>query len=60
MPQSRFLELAAARRSIRKFKSARVEREKLDLCLEAARPAPSACNAQPFRFIVLDEPAVKE
>ena len=60
MPQSRFLELAAARRSIRKFKSARVEREKLDLCLEAARLAPSACNAQPFRFMVLDEPAVKE
>jgi nitroreductase len=37
-----------------------VEREKLDLCLEAARLAPSACNAQPYKFIVIDEPALKE
>ncbi|MDD2805209.1 MAG: nitroreductase family protein [Elusimicrobiales bacterium] len=60
MPVSRFLELAAARRSVRKYKPGPVEREKLDLCLEAARLAPSACNAQPCRFIVLDDPAVKE
>lgn len=60
MPESRFLELAAARRSIRKYKDAPVEREKLDLCLEAARLAPSACNAQPYKFVVIDEPALKE
>jgi nitroreductase len=60
MPQSRFLELAAARRSIRRYKPDPVEREKLDLCLEAARLAPSACNAQPCRFVVLDEPALRE
>lgn len=59
MTESRFLELAAARRSIRKYKETPVEREKLDLCLEAARLAPSACNAQPCKFIVLDEPALK-
>ncbi len=60
MPESRFLELVAARRSIRAYKNIPVEREKLDLCLEAARLAPSACNAQPCRFIVIDEPALKE
>ncbi|MDO8806212.1 MAG: nitroreductase family protein [Elusimicrobiota bacterium] len=60
MPESRFLELAAARRSIRKYKDIPVEREKLDLCLEAARLAPSACNAQPYKFIVIDEPAFRE
>lgn len=60
MPESPFLKLAAARRSIRKYKASPVEREKLDLCLEAARLAPSACNAQPYRFIVIDEPALKE
>jgi len=59
MPAAHLLELAAARRSIRKYKDIPVEREKLDLCLEAARLAPSACNAQPYKFIVLDEPAVK-
>jgi nitroreductase len=60
MPASPFQALAAGRRSIRKYKAAPVEREKLDLCLEAARLAPSACNAQPYKFIVLDEPALKE
>ena len=60
MPESPFLKLAAARRSIRKYKTSPVEREKLDLCLEAARLAPSACNAQPYKFVVIDEPALKE
>ncbi|MBI5743432.1 MAG: nitroreductase family protein [Elusimicrobia bacterium] len=60
MPASPFQALAAGRRSIRKYKAVPVEREKLDLCLEAARLAPSACNAQPCKFIVLDEPALKE
>ena len=60
MQESPFLKLAAARRSIRKYKTSPVEREKLDLCLEAARLAPSACNAQPYKFIVIDEPALKE
>ncbi len=60
MPESRFLQLAASRRSIRKYKDTPVERAKLDLCLEAARMAPSACNAQPCRFLVIDEPALKK
>jgi len=60
MPESHFLELAAARRSIRRYRPDPVAREKLDLCLEAARLAPSACNAQPCRFVVLDDPALKE
>ncbi len=60
MAETHFLELAAARRSIRKYKDSPVEREKLDRCLEAARLAPSACNAQPCKFIVLDEPALRE
>jgi nitroreductase len=60
MKGSPFLELAAARRSVRKYKPEPVEREKLELCLEAARLAPSACNAQPYRFIIVDEPELKE
>ncbi|OGR67629.1 MAG: hypothetical protein A2081_00780 [Elusimicrobia bacterium GWC2_61_19] len=60
MPESRFLELAAARRSIRKYKPVPVERAKLDICLEAARLAPSACNAQPYKFIVLADPAARK
>jgi len=29
-------------------------------CIEAARLAPSACNAQPWKFIVVNEPTLKE
>lgn len=60
MLKSQFLELVSKRRSIRKYQTLPVEREKLLLCLEAARLAPSACNAQPCRFIVVDEPGLKE
>ena len=60
MQTSRVLEIAAARRSIRKYKDLPVERAKLDVCFEAARLAPSACNAQPYRFVLLDEPALKK
>lgn len=48
-----FLELAKKRQSCRNFDSTRtVEREKITSCLEAARLAPSACNAQPYHFTV--------
>lgn len=32
-----------------------VSREDILKCLEAARMAPSACNSQPWKFIVVDE-----
>ncbi|HDQ45507.1 MAG TPA: hypothetical protein ENN17_08435 [bacterium] len=45
-----------ARRSVRRFDPRPVERDKIRLCLEAARLAPSAENSQPWRFLVLDDP----
>ena len=51
------MELARKRRSIRRFLQKPVPRDIILSCLEAARLAPSAENAQPWRFIVLDEPA---
>ena len=47
------------RRSVRKYQNKPVEREKINACLEAARLAPSACNSQPWEFIVIDDPQVK-
>ena len=47
------------RRSVRKYQHKPVEREKINACLEAARLAPSACNSQPWEFIVIDDPQVK-
>mgnify|MGYP003415366344 FL=1 len=36
-----------------------VEKEKIERIIEAARLAPSACNAQPWSFVVVDEPDLK-
>jgi nitroreductase len=36
-----------------------VEREKILACIESARLAPSAENAQPWRFLIIDDPEVK-
>lgn len=54
-----FLELAKKRQSVRGYNDTPVEKEKLERCLEAARLAPSACNAQPWRFIVVDNAEIK-
>lgn len=43
------------RRSIRKFKPDPVQDEILTTLLEAARLAPSGCNAQPWRFKVVKD-----
>ena len=48
-----FLELAKQRCTIRSFTEKRVEKEKLDYILEAGRVAPTACNMQPQRIIVV-------
>ncbi len=48
-----------SRQSDRRYESTPVEKEKLDRCLEAARLAPSACNSQPWTFIVVDRPELK-
>ena len=52
-----FLQLVASRQSDRAYDLTRaVEAEKLERILEAARLAPSACNAQPWKFVVVNEP----
>jgi len=48
------------RKSVRKYLDKPVEREKIIECIEAARLAPSAENVQPWRFIVIDDPELKE
>ena len=53
-----FLELVNRRQSVRQYEPGRViPREVLERCLEAARLAPSACNSQPWSFVVVDDPA---
>lgn len=46
-----YLEIARNRQSCRAYDPERdIEDEKLEACLEAARLAPSACNAQPYHI----------
>ncbi|NLM96653.1 MAG: nitroreductase [Halanaerobiaceae bacterium] len=54
-----FLELVKKRYSVRDYKDMAVEREKILQVLEAARYAPSACNIQPWHFIVLTDGEIK-
>lgn len=49
----RFIDLAVLRRSVRNYKADAVEQTKLDLILDAGRVAPTACNIQPLKFILL-------
>ncbi|MFC1566359.1 nitroreductase family protein [bacterium] len=48
------------RYSVRKYDSRAVEREKIDEMIQAAHIAPSSCNSQPWRYIVVDEPNLLE
>lgn len=52
----RMLELIGERQSDRKYSDRAVENEKIERILEAGRIAPSACNAQPWKFITVTEP----
>ncbi|MDR0589434.1 MAG: nitroreductase family protein [Spirochaetaceae bacterium] len=51
-----FNTLTTRRYSVRKFKDLPVEKEKIDLLLEAARNAPTAGNRQPQRIYLVTQP----
>lgn len=50
-----FFTLINKRESVRGYLEKQVEREKIIKIIEAARVAPSACNAQPWKFVVVDD-----
>jgi nitroreductase len=52
----KLLDLISQRQSVRRYTDKAVEPEKLERCLDAALLAPSACNAQPWKFIVVNDP----
>jgi len=53
------LNLFKSRRSIHEYSSKEVSKKVLSRVFEASRWAPSAHNAQPWRFIVIRDPAIK-
>lgn len=55
-----FLHLTTERCSVRKYSSREVEAEKLQTVIEAARLAPSACNRQPWKLLLITPDTLPE
>lgn len=54
-----FNELINQRQSVRKYQEKPVEHEKIEKIIEAVHVAPSACNSQPWKLIIVDDPELK-
>jgi len=52
-----FASLASARHSTRWYMDKEVVMDEVEKCIEVASCAPSACNRQPFRYVVLNDKA---
>jgi len=55
-----FMQVVRNRMTNRAFAAYDVPREHFEMIIEAARHAPSGANAQPWHYIVVTDPAVKE
>lgn len=53
------LKLILSRQSDRSYNDKPVENEKIERIIEAGRMAPSACNAQPWKFIIVTGPELR-
>jgi nitroreductase len=51
-----FIDLLRSRRSIRRFEDRPVEKEKIDMLMEAALRSPSSRGFNPWEFVVVTEP----
>lgn len=55
-----FSELIMVRQSVRKYQDRPVEEGKIGQLIEAVRLSPSASNSQPWKLIIVNDPAVKD
>ncbi|MCH8164980.1 MAG: nitroreductase family protein [Planctomycetes bacterium] len=55
----RFYEILSLRRSVRTFSDRPVSRETIENIIAAAGTAPSGANKQPWRFVAVQDPAIK-
>lgn len=53
-----FLDICMRRQSCRNFADKPVEHDKLKKCIEAGILTPSACNSQPWSFVVVETPEI--
>lgn len=54
------IESIMARTSIRQYTSEKITESEIETLLKAGMAAPSACNMQPWRFVVLTDEAIKQ
>ncbi len=54
-----FRELIERRQSVRRYTNQPVEKEKIQQLIEAVHLAPSACNSQPWKLIIVDDPDLR-
>jgi iodotyrosine deiodinase len=54
-----FYREADRRRSVRAFSNRPIDRRVIEACIRAAGTAPSGAHLQPWRFVVVSDPAVK-
>ncbi|OGR01687.1 MAG: NAD(P)H nitroreductase [Deltaproteobacteria bacterium RIFOXYD12_FULL_55_16] len=55
----KFSELMTIRQSVRAYQDKPVEDEKIGQLIEAVRLSPSACNSQPWRLVIVNDPVLK-
>ncbi len=60
MDYDSLLQLVKNRRSIRRFKADAVPGEMIEKIIEVARWAPSGFNMQPWEFVVVQKPELRE
>jgi nitroreductase len=60
IPSSTTLDLATRRRTTRIFSNRPVDREDVLYCIKVAVQAPSGANRQPWRFVLVSDPHMRE
>jgi nitroreductase len=60
MEPREILDFVCRRRSVRSFQKKSIPDEILEVLLKAAMAAPSGNNAQPWEFVIVREPKIKE
>lgn len=55
-----FLQLTQQRQSVRKYSEAPVAKADIDYIMECVRMAPSACNRQPWQFVIVESDEAKQ
>lgn len=55
-----FFERMNARRTVRMFSDRPVSRTTIEWCIRTAGTAPSGANKQPWRFVAINDPAIKK